>query len=50
MRGVPRLRRAISVCAGRINLHVEQVRRADDDFVQIGGAIIIQPLAHPEAR
>ena len=33
-----------------VNLHVQQARRADDDFLQICGHVIIQPFAHGKAR
>ena len=36
--------------ARRFNLHVEQVCRAQHNFIKISGAIIIQPLAHAEPR
>ncbi len=35
---------------GRFDLHIEQVCRADDDFLQIFANVVIQPFAHPEPR
>ena len=33
-----------------VNLHVQQARRADDDFLEICGHVIIEPFAHGKAR
>jgi len=33
-----------------VNLHVQQMRRADDDFLQVCGHVIIEPLAQGKAR
>ena len=50
MRGVPRLRRAISCAPLSFDLHVQQPRRANDDRLQLFGVVIIQPLAHGKTR
>ena len=49
MRGVPRLRRAISCAPGGFDLDVQQIGGAEDDFLQVVGDVIIQPFADAEA-
>ena len=50
MRGVPRLRRAISRRPCSSISTFKQPRGADDDFLKLVGLVIIQPLANGKTR
>ena len=50
MRGVPRARRAISAAAGVVDRHVENLRRAADDLLEIRRRVELEPVRDAEAR
>ena len=50
VRGVPRVRVAISAAPAVIDLDVQQSRAAQDDFLHLLRAVIIEPRRHPETR